>query len=75
MSNPELQNSIIEKNNEISEAYENREFSKVIRIVMSLADIINQYIDETKPWVKERTPEERKNYNDAFTANTDFQRS
>ena len=51
LPNPELQNSIIEKNTEISEAYENREFSKVIRIVMSLADIINQYIDETKPWV------------------------
>lgn len=56
LPNPELQNSIIEKNTEISEAYENREFSKVIRIVMSLADIINQYIDETKPWVIAKEP-------------------
>ena len=35
----------------IAELYENREFSKAIREIVSLADRANQYIDEKKPWV------------------------
>ena len=31
--------------------YEDREFGKAIREIMSLADIANQYVDEKKPWV------------------------
>ena len=34
----------------ISEAYENREFSKAIREIMDLADKANQYIDKMEPW-------------------------
>lgn len=51
LPDPKLQSSIIEKKYEISNAYENREFAKAIRIIMSIADLINQYIDEKKPWV------------------------
>ena len=36
---------------QIGEFYENREFSKAMRIVMKLADDANRYIDEHKPWV------------------------
>ncbi|KRD48168.1 methionine--tRNA ligase [Acidovorax sp. Root275] len=35
----------------IKEAYENREYSKVAREIMYLADAVNQYADEKKPWV------------------------
>ena len=35
----------------IADAYEQRDFAKAMRIVMSLADRINQYIDEQQPWV------------------------
>lgn len=35
----------------IAACYEEREFGKAIREIMSLADIANQYIDEKKPWV------------------------
>ncbi len=31
--------------------FENREYSKAIRVVMSLADAANRYIDAKKPWV------------------------
>ena len=31
--------------------YENREYSKAMRLVMALADKANRYIDEHKPWV------------------------
>ncbi len=34
----------------ISECYEKREYRKVIRVVMALADDANKYIDEKKPW-------------------------
>ena len=35
----------------IATHYEKREFSKAIRVVMTLADQANRYIDEHKPWV------------------------
>lgn len=36
---------------QIAEFYEKREFSRVVREVMMLADEANQYIDEQKPWL------------------------
>lgn len=35
----------------ISDCYERREFSHAMREIMTLADLLNQYIDEQKPWV------------------------
>jgi methionyl-tRNA synthetase len=34
----------------VSEKYEAREFGKVVREVMLLADQVNQYVDAVKPW-------------------------
>ncbi|HID3751322.1 TPA: methionine--tRNA ligase [Citrobacter freundii] len=36
---------------EIEELYEKREFAKVIRIIMDLADDANKFIDDYEPWV------------------------
>jgi methionyl-tRNA synthetase len=36
---------------QIAEHYEKREFSKAMRIIMTLADQANRYIDERKPWI------------------------
>ena len=36
---------------QIAEHYENREFSKAMRSIMTLSDQANRYIDENKPWV------------------------
>ncbi len=35
----------------IAEHYENREFSKAMRVIMGLADQANRYIDDKKPWI------------------------
>lgn len=34
----------------IAACFENREFSKAVRLIMKLADLANQYIDAKKPW-------------------------
>jgi methionyl-tRNA synthetase len=40
----------------IAADYESREFSKAIRQVMFLADRVNQYVDEQKPWEIAKEP-------------------
>jgi methionyl-tRNA synthetase len=58
---PELITEFQEAGKEISALFENREFSKAIRLIMALADKANQYIAEQQPWVlaKENPQEER----------------
>ena len=48
---PELYQVVVKAGDRIAENYENREFSRAIREIMALADLVNQYIDEKKPWV------------------------
>ncbi len=36
--------------NEIAEYYENREFGRVVKTVMTLADVVNKYVHENAPW-------------------------
>jgi len=43
---------------EVAEAYNERDFGKVIRLVMTYADKINQYFDAKKPWVLAKNPSE-----------------
>jgi methionyl-tRNA synthetase len=38
--------------------YEDRAYARVVREVMALADEANQYIDEKKPWVLAKDPEQ-----------------
>jgi len=40
----------------IAELYDSREFGKALRKVMELADAINRYIDEKKPWELAKRP-------------------
>ncbi|WP_290652545.1 methionine--tRNA ligase [Aquisalimonas sp.] len=48
---PALYRDFVARGEQIAEAYENREFSRVIRDIMALADQANQYFDEEQPWV------------------------
>ncbi len=43
----------------VAEAYEGREFGKVIREVMRVADIANQRFDQQKPWDLAKDPSKR----------------
>lgn len=46
-----LLNKITEAKLKIAELYQNREYAKLTRIIMHLADEINTYVDEVKPWI------------------------
>jgi len=48
---PELLHCFSARQQTIADYYERREFSKVVREVMELADLANQYIAEQEPWV------------------------
>ncbi len=43
---------------QIAEHYERREYSKAMRVVMSLADKANRYIENRKPWVMIRNDDQ-----------------
>tara|TARA_B100000963_G_C22614811_1_gene666755 strand:+ start:28 stop:1983 length:1956 start_codon:yes stop_codon:yes gene_type:complete len=52
--NKEIINSLLNKKDKIINLYEKREYSKVIRLIMDLADYINKYINEETPWKKDK---------------------
>ena len=52
LNNNKLHDNIIENKNEIIKNYEDRKYSANIRLITSLADEVNKYLDEEKPWVK-----------------------
>ncbi|MBF4488758.1 methionine--tRNA ligase [Psychrobacter sp. N25K4-3-2] len=45
-----LLEDITKTGDEITAAYENREFSRAMRLIMQCADKANEYIDDKKPW-------------------------
>jgi methionyl-tRNA synthetase len=51
LADRELFEQIAAASHDIASHYENREFSKAMRIIMALADQANRYIDDHKPWV------------------------
>jgi len=46
-------NNLINKKDEIINLYDSKQYSKLIRIVMDLADDINKYINDEMPWKKD----------------------
>jgi len=51
LHDPDLFAEFVAQSEIIAEHYERREYSKAMRIVMSLADKANRYIENNKPWV------------------------
>ena len=45
--------NLVSKKDEVVSLYESREYSKLVRIIMDLADDVNKYINEQTPWKKE----------------------
>ena len=55
MNNPLLK-EIAAASEKIAELYEAREFAKALRMVMELADKVNGFVDENKPWEIAKDP-------------------
>lgn len=45
-----LLNTILEKGDEIKQAFQERQFSNAIKLISKCADLCNQYIDDKQPW-------------------------
>jgi len=45
--------NFVEKKNIVIDLYDSKQYSKLVRIVMDLADGINKYINEETPWKKD----------------------
>ena len=45
--------NLASKKDQVVSLYESREYSKLVRIIMDLADDVNKYINEQTPWKKE----------------------
>lgn len=56
----ELLNKITEIKSDVATLYTNREYNKAIRLIMSIVDEVNLYVDNVKPWIlaKEEGKEE-----------------
>jgi len=52
IGNNELINSMLSKKVEIIDNYESRNFATNMRIISSMSDDINKYLDDEKPWIK-----------------------
>ena len=51
LDDPDLFAEFVAASGDIARHYEQREYSKAMRIVMSLADQANRYIENKKPWL------------------------
>ncbi len=51
--NHNILKNLVEKKNVIIDLYDSKQYSKLIRIIMDLADDINKYINEETPWKKD----------------------
>jgi methionyl-tRNA synthetase len=56
MNNP-LLTEIASASEKIAELYEAREYAKALRTIMELADKVNAFVDENKPWEIAKHPE------------------
>ncbi|QWD97992.1 methionine--tRNA ligase [Polynucleobacter sp. MG-5-Ahmo-C2] len=56
MNNPLLK-EITASSEKIAELYEGREYAKALRTIMELADMVNGFVDENKPWDIAKDPE------------------
>lgn len=50
LSDHELFDSIVSQENLISQLYEKRDYNQCLRLVLQMADQVNQYLDSVKPW-------------------------
>lgn len=44
-------NQVLAIRNELAELYQAREFAKAVKLIMTVVDEVNQYVDTAKPWL------------------------
>ena len=59
-SEPDLYQTFVAAGQSIEAYYEGRDYSRVVREIMKLADSANRYIDDKKPWILVKNPETNK---------------
>jgi methionyl-tRNA synthetase len=59
LAEPKLYHTSITAGDNIANYYESRDYARAIREIMEIADRINQYIDDKKPWVLAKQAEEK----------------
>ena len=59
LKNSELIKKCLAKVEDIIKNYEDRNYSSNIRLITSMADDVNKYLDEEKPWVKIKNESEK----------------
>ena len=67
MGDPAISGAL-EIENAVKRAYEDREFSLAMRLIMSYADKINAYWDSEKPWALAKSPESHAKLHEVCTA-------
>ena len=67
LSHEDVLSTVASAGDEIAAAFEEREFSKAIRLIMEQADVANQFIDHHKPWVMVKDPEQQAAVQDVCT--------
>lgn len=65
--NADIFNEFVAAGEAIAEYYENREFQKAVKDIMTLADAANQYINDQKPWALVKDPSNLKQVQDICT--------
>ena len=58
---PALYEQLVSKREAIIDAYVQRDYAHAIRQIMECAALVNQYIDNAKPWVLAKDPEQLSN--------------
>ncbi len=69
MVNPALVREVQVAADAVAAHYENREFGEAVRLVMALADKVNEYVDQEKPWVLAKDPAQSEHLQRICTTN------
>lgn len=59
LPDPGLYTEFVEAAETVGQHYDNREYSRAMKLIMDLADRANRYVDDVRPWEMARNPDRR----------------